>query len=201
MHSFSIQEALGFGWDKTREHSGLLFQIVLTYAAFQVAASIVQKTMEGTVLGAVASIAIGVMSVIIGAGFMHIVLKLAHGHAAHYRDLIPPARLVWYFFCASVVSGILIILGFIAFIIPGIYLALRFSMVRFAVLDGAHITESLRRSSKLTHGHKWKLLGFFLVCGIINIVGAILLLVGLLVTVPVTAIAYAHVYLKLKNRA
>ena len=201
MHSFSIGDALQFGWHKTRDHSGLLFQVVLTLFALQVASAIVQKVLADTLLGIGASLVLAIVSVIVGAGFMVLVLKLAQGHAAHYRDLVPPASLVWHFFCATVASGFLILLGFIALIIPGIYLALRFSMVRFAVLDGAGITESLHRSGRLTHGHKWHLLWFFLTLAGMNIIGLLLLYVGLLVTVPVSGIAWAHVYLKLKNKA
>ncbi|MEK7109450.1 MAG: DUF975 family protein [Patescibacteria group bacterium] len=207
MHSFSIGDALQFGWHKTRDHSGLLFQVVLALFALQVASAIVQKVLEDTLLGIGVSLVLAIMGVIVGAGFMVIVLKLAQGHAAHYRDLVPPATLVWYFFCATVVSGFLILLGFIALIIPGIYLALRFSMVRFAILDlpaqagGAGITESLHRSGRLTRGHKWHLLWFFLTLAGMNIIGLLLLYVGLLVTVPVSGLAWAHVYLKLKNKA
>jgi uncharacterized membrane protein len=85
-------------------------------------------------------------------------------------------------------------------IIPGIYLALRYGMVRFAVIDGASVTDSLRKSAELTQGVKWHLLWFILSIIAINIVGAILFLVPLLVTVPVTMIAYAHVYQKLQGR-
>ena len=64
---------------------------------------------------------------------------------------------------------------------------------------GAEILESLTISSKLTHGVKWHLLGFFIVLAALNIAGALLLLIGLLVTLPVSMIAYAHIYLKLKH--
>ena len=60
------------------------------------------------------------------------------------------------------------------------------------------ITASLRESAEMTHGIKWHLLGFFIIILLLNIVGALLLLVGLLVSVPVTMIAYAHVYQKLR---
>jgi multisubunit Na+/H+ antiporter MnhG subunit len=61
--------------------------------------------------------------------------------------------------------------------------------------------ESFERSTKLTDGQKWPLLGFFIVAAIANIIGAILLVVGLLITIPVTMIAFAHIYLKLKAHA
>jgi uncharacterized membrane protein len=44
-----------------------------------------------------------------------------------------------------------------------------------------------------------KLLGFGIVLGLVNILGAIVLLVGLLVSIPVTALAFFYVYRKLEN--
>lgn len=199
--AFSIGEALQFGWRKTREHSGLLFQILLTIFALQVVSEIVDRVLHDTILGILASVALAVLSVVISAGFALVALRLAEGHAAHYRDLFPRAQLVWHFFCVSLVAGLLTLVGFLLLIVPGVYLLLRFSMARFAVVDGAGILESLKRSGRMTHGRKWHLLGFFLLMVLLNIAGALLLLVGLLVTIPVSMLAWAHVYHKLKVHA
>lgn len=196
-HHFSIEEALKFGWHKTKAHSGLLFQAMLTLFALQVASSIVTRVLEHTFMGIAASIVLGVVSLFVGVGFTIITLKLAKGESASYADIMPPVKLVWHYFVANILSGLFIVIGFILLIVPGIYLMLRYSMVRFAIIDGVGITDSLRRSASLTRGIKWNLLLFFIVIIMLNIVGAILLLVGLLVSVPVTMIAYAHVYQKL----
>ena len=193
-NSFSIEEAMKFGWRKTREHSGLLFQGLLTLFAIQVAHSMVERVLEGTLLGSLATLALFIVSVFVGIGFTQIGLKIAKGQRADYSDIIPPFELVIRYVFAAVLVGLIVIAGLILFIIPGIYFALRFSMVRFSILEGADVIDSLGESSKLTKGVKWKLLGFFLVFGLLNIVGALLLLIGLIVTIPMTLIAYAHVY-------
>ncbi len=205
MKLFSIQESLKFGWTKTREHSGLVFQVMLTLFALQVAGAVVQNSIKGTPIGIAATIVLWAIGVWLSVGGFTIALKLAHGHATRYEDLFPPLKITWRFFVVSFISGLIVVLGLIALIIPGVYLALRYSMVRFVLLDsdGAHphyVKDTLRKSSVLTQDTKWHLLGFFLVFALINILGAMLFLVGLLVTVPVTTIAYAHVYMKLKHR-
>jgi uncharacterized membrane protein len=200
-HHFSITEALKFGWHKTKAHSGVLFQGMLALFAIEIGSSIIDKVLHNTIEGFLATCLLAVVGVIIGAGFVNITLKLAKGEHATYKDLVPKGQLVWYYFCASVVAGALAVLGLILLIIPGIYLLLRFSMVRYAVLEGAGIIESLKQSSTLTEGVKWRLLAFFLAVIGLNILGAIFFLIGLLVTVPVSTIAHAHVYLKLKHRS
>jgi hypothetical protein len=206
MHSFSISEALEFGWHKTRAHSGLLFQILLTFFALQVVQEIVNRVLSETLVGGLANIALAVVGVILGAGFTRIILRLAEGHTALYRDLIPPGRLVWRFFIVSVLTGMAVVGGLILLVIPGFLLLVRLSMVRFIVVEQppqmrGHFIEVLKRSWRMTHGHWWHLFGFFLVLAGLNIVGALLLLIGLLISVPVTTLAWAHVYNKLKAAA
>ena len=55
----------------------------------------------------------------------------------------------------------------------------------------------MRRSSRITQDVKWRLFGFGVVVAIINMIGALCLLVGLFVTIPVTLLAYSSVYRKL----
>ena len=196
---FSIEESLSFGWAKTKEHSGLIFKSLLTLFAVQIAYMIVEKVLVGTLMGILGQIALTFAEFVVGVGLTLITLRIAQGKHVEFKDIIPPVDVLWRYFVASLVAGLIIIIGFVCFIIPGIYFTLRLSMYRFAVLDGAGIMESLSKSSVATRGVRWHLLGFFLVAVLINILGAILLLVGLLVTIPVTAIAYAHIYQKLSH--
>lgn len=207
MKSFSIREAIRFGWHATRQHSGVLFQAMLTLFALDIAGQIIERVLQGTWLGALASLALMIADIILSAGFTVIALRLAEGHTARYRDILPPFAAVWPFFAASFVAAVATVLGLVLLVIPGIYITLRLSMARFAVIDHwaangkAGIMESLRHSWQSTRGHAWRLLGFFIVVVAINLVGFLALGVGLLVSVPVTTLAWAHVYIKLKHRA
>jgi len=79
--------------------------------------------------------------------------------------------------------------------VPGIILALAFIFSSYLIVDkGKGPIEAMKESWRITKGHWWKL--FLLVLAIIglNILGFILLLVGLLVTIPVSMIALSHAY-------
>ncbi len=236
-HIFSIKEAIVFGWHKVKSHSSLVFGVVLTMFALQVASSLVQKNLEGTAMGVAASIVLAVLGIVLGAGMTLIFLKLAKGDHVEYRDIVPPLALVWKYFCVSVLTGLiaflplmaggLLSLGLLssagsidfakgapvaghessfalAMVIMvvalgfAIYLAIRYSMARLIVLEGSDILETLPRSSKLTLNIKWRLVLFALALVALNIVGLLALVVGLLITIPVSLLAYIHVYLKLK---
>ena len=60
----------------------------------------------------------------------------------------------------SVMVWVLVLLGFVLLIIPGIILYLAFELVYpIAVLEGGSATEILKRSYNLTKGHRWNILG------------------------------------------
>lgn len=199
MPAFLIGESLAFGWRKTKAHSRLLFSVLLTLFAVRIAYAIVDKVLAYTPQGVAAEIVLTVAGVVFGIGFTNIVLKLAKGEGAAYGDIVPPLQLAWQFLAASILVGVIVVVGLILLIVPGIYFLLRYSMVRFAALEGAGIRGSLRRSAQMTQNVKWRLLGFLLAIVGINILGALCFFVGLLVTVPMTMIAYARVYRKLQE--
>jgi uncharacterized membrane protein len=202
MHpAFSIGDSLKVAWRKGKAHKVILIQVMLTLFAFEIAYVMAKTALEDTTLGTLALLALTVLAVILQAGFLNIILKIAKGDKVAYKDLIPPFALVWKMFLASLLVGVLVVAGLILLIIPGIYFAIRFSMSRFAVLEGMSVLESFEKSTKLTEGHKWELLLFFLVVIAINIVGAIPFGVGLLVTIPISILAFAEVYLKLKHHS
>lgn len=84
-------------------------------------------------------------------------------------------------------------------VMAGVYLM----FVKFLVMDRAEIgiVEALKESKRLVTGNWWKVLGASLLMGLLNFVGALLLLVGLLVTIPVSMLFIAHIYRELAHDA
>lgn len=63
----------------------------------------------------------------------------------------------------SLAYGVLVGIGFILFIIPGIYLAVRFAFVpQVIVLEGASIGQAFDRSTELVRGSWWRVFGILL---------------------------------------
>lgn len=75
-------------------------------------------------------------------------------------------------------------------------------MAGFLVVDrGLDPLEALHRSSVLTEGTRFRLFLFLLLCFGLNVLGALAFGVGLLFTIPATALAFAYVYRRLEERA
>jgi hypothetical protein len=119
----------------------------------------------------------------------------------------------------SFLSAILILIGLVFFIIPGFYIAVRFTVAsQAAVLEKQGVTDSLRRSWNLVEGNWWRVFGIVIVVTILvgvlealagRLVGAVAgdvlgtglstAVVGILIQ-PIQAIALTLLYYDLRIR-
>lgn len=204
MASFSIGDSIKFGWSTFNERrafyvgaSAVIFGISLAWDWFS---SALQHT--DTVAGPVTAVIFGiVISALLSMGEIHFALRAYDApHDVRLKDLWAP-RHFWYFVLAGILSGLIILAGFILFVIPAFIFALMIMFAGYVIVDeGRGPIASIKESARLTKGHRWKLLGFVLATLGINILGFIALLVGLLVTMPVTLIATAYVYRSLQQK-
>lgn len=110
-------------------------------------------------------------------------------------------KLVLRLIAGNLLSAIVIFLGFLALIIPGIVFAVRLQFISFLIVEKQMgPIEAIIGSWKLTKNTFYTLLGFGIVTLLLNVFGFFLLIVGLLVTVPLTSLAQAYVYLKLSEK-
>jgi len=201
--NFSIGEAISFGWKTTWNNLG--FFVILTIIVLlaegipsAIAAS-VQRTSPG--LYALFEIIAFVIEIFIGIGVIKIALKFVERRSASYDDLFSGGSLFANYLVTSIILAIIVTVGLILFVIPGIYLALRFQFAPFVVVDeGLGPFAALARSSELTRGVKWKLLGFDILLALIEIAGAIVFLIGLLVAIPTIILAVTYVYRQLRSQ-
>jgi uncharacterized membrane protein len=126
-----------------------------------------------------------------------IALEFVGGKKPKFSDL-------WYYkpilnyFLASVVQGIIVTIGFILLIIPGIILSIRLYYTYYLIIDkNLGFVEAIKKSWAITRGNTWNLFFFGVLIGLINILGALCLIVGLFVTVPLSLLALTFVYRKL----
>lgn len=147
-------------------------------------------------------IAVVLVSGAIQMGFLKFFLTAAREQTTKYEIILSEVNLgkSWRFLVTSFLYALLVIVGTILFIIPGIYFAVKYGLSLYFIVDrDAKIGEAFSLSSQATKGQKWNLLGLGILIILINIVGFIALLYGLLVTIPVTMLASAYAYNKLSS--
>src|SRR6185503_513882 len=93
------------------------------------------------------------------------------------------------------VANLLTWLGFICFILPGIYFLIAWTFALPLIADKQlDFWSAMELSRKVVTKHWWKFLGFTLVCMLLSFAGAIVLFVGLLIMLPWVFAAQMYAY-------
>jgi uncharacterized membrane protein len=80
-----------------------------------------------------------------------------------------------------------------------VYVIVMFMFAPFVIVDrGVGPIEALKESKSLTEGVRWELFLFWAALVVLNILGLVALLIGLLITYPVSSMATNYVYRKLQ---
>lgn len=202
MREFSAVDCIRFGWSLFKRRAWFLvgmtaLMIVLSWAIGGMAGLFGERDISG-LAGGVVYIA---LSTFLSMGFTAVVIR-AHDmlESVEVNDLWHP-KPFWKFLAAQLLSSIVVLIGFILLIVPGIIAILMYLFVPYLVIDKEFgPIEALKKSAELTRGYRWELLLLVLFIVTLNILGALALLVGLLVSVPVTMLATVHAYRMLEAK-
>ncbi len=172
------------GWEIFQENIGMFIGYTLITVAISVAASFIPF---GSLL----------VSGPFTAGFYIVANKISKGEPYEFGtffkgfDFFVPL-LLW-----TLIGGVFIALGLVALVIPGIYLAVAYTFVPlFIVFGKMEFWDSMEFSRKLVTRKWWDIFGFVLLLMLINMVGALAFLVGLLFTIPIT---YCAIYVAFED--
>jgi len=101
----------------------------------------------------------------------------------------------WKYLFVSIMVFLATMIGLVLLLVPGIILSLGLAFARYLVVDyKMSPVDAIKKSWEITDGYKWNLLILVFLTLLVNIAGSLALLVGLLITVPVTMFAWAHAY-------
>jgi len=211
MPALSIGECIRFGWETFKKRPGILIgAFVLTmllpsipgilFPSPEVAPGVPPPPpTTAEMIAALISVVIGIFVTI---GMTTFALR-AHDDIASVKigDLWNPQPF-WRFLGAEILAGIIIFVGFLLLVVPGVIASLGLCFVLYIVIDrGAGPINALKESWRITKGNKWQLFLFVLALIGLNLLGLLLLIVGVLVTVPVTWLALTHAYRTLSSQA
>lgn len=205
MQKLSVGECIRFGWETFKKRPLLIvgaFVIAMAISGF--ASALLDPGEDAPVTAA--SVLMGLASAVIGL-FVEIGLTTfslrAHDNVetAKIQDLWNPKPFLYYL-VGQILVGIAVIIGLILLIIPGIIVALALMFTSYLIIDkGRGPIAAIKESWHLTKGHKWELCMLVVTIVGLNLLGLLALVVGLLVTVPVSMLAIVHAYRKLSAAA
>jgi len=200
--AFSIEEALRFGWTTTKANLKPLLLLGLVGAVLGLLNQALAGPGPNDGLRALMLLFVQVLQAALMMVWIRTALALQDGKKLEWAR--PPSLVGDFltFLLTWVLYGLVVGVGLLLLIVPGIIWGLKFGFSTFLVVDKKlDPIEAFRESSRLTLGVKGQLLEFALLLLGVNILGAIALGVGLFVTIPTTFIAAAHVFRRLQARA
>ncbi|MCM0059431.1 MAG: hypothetical protein NBV57_01115 [Algoriphagus sp.] len=121
------------------------------------------------------------------AGFYLVANKLSRGESVVYPDFFAGFRFWIPSVIISLFSQVLIALGLVALIVPGIYLGVGYLFaIQMGIFGGMDPWSAMEWSRKLITRDWWRFFGLLLVVVVLNVLGLLLVGVGLLFTIPFT---------------
>jgi hypothetical protein len=101
----------------------------------------------------------------------------------------------------SFLISLFLLVGFVCLIVPGIYLSVALCLAPLTIVYvKTDAIDSLKTSRDLIEGHWWFVGNFLFAVTLINLAGFVSLLVGLLISIPVSTLMHYELMLALQER-
>ena len=141
------------------------------------------------------------VSCYISASVIRISINFMQGHLVNYNDFFQIDIMQFFnYLAALILCSVSILLGFLFFVIPGVYLMTRFIFVQYFVIDkNISFDAAIKRSWKITKGNEINLLAFLFAMVIIFVLGFLAFVLGVVVAIPITQLSTAKLYLTFLN--
>lgn len=193
----TVGSFLNFGIESAKKNFlKFLGMIIFAIIAFIIVAYV------GTSIGdTVGGVLVMIFGILISFGFIKNTINLTKGLPIDFKAFFSanPITLL-HFFVAMIIMSILISIGMILLIIPGIILAYMLILTPYLIIDkdmGAF--EAMSESMRLTKGYKMDIfVGHFIVFLLINIVS--MLIITLPFTIPMALFVQIYPYLVLTGQ-
>ncbi len=194
--SFSIVDAFSKAWDVFvgNWQLFLVLQIGTSLVLF-IASFLTDHVLEGTFLRIIADVLKLGLQFIIGLGLMFIYLRVYDGVESEPLDIFDPLPLFWGYAGVMILYILGVGVGLVLLVIPGLLLGAGWSLAHYIVIEtDKNPVDALKESWRKTEGHKLNIALFAVVAFSMNFIGMLFFGLGLLITLPLTGLAYAHIY-------
>lgn len=200
---FTIGEAIGEGWEAFKANFAPMALYAVLVWAVSALVNLVFGNPEGGVRSLIAFVISFVVNQIITIGWLRIALDAIDGRRASPERIRASMSVLVPFMVAALVFSFAVTIGLVLLIIPGIIVAIVLGFYGWILVDGKETDAmaALRRSAEITRGERLHLFGLGLMLLLLNIVGLMALIIGIIVTSAISILALGHVYRRLEQTA
>lgn len=191
-----IGESIVTGWAWAKKYIGKWIWFILGYLALTTILSLILwDWIPYLIITQILWILFGICVV---SAAIHVIYNNSLAWKDYFDiDFMKVARYIWWL----IMYLIVMVLWFILLIIPGIILSVRLSFFNVAILkDGLSPIEALKHSRKITKGNFWNIVWLMIIQWLIQIPGALALLIWLFWTVPMWWMSNVKAYQMLSNK-
>lgn len=190
-YEVKIGEYFSRGWEIFKAKAPLFILFTFVLVLIQVVISVLPFPLgarsEDGPGGGILNLAFNIVAPALSAGYYFVAFQLARGRSAVFNDFFQGFNKFLPIFLTALVSTILTAIGFVLLILPGIYLAIAYLFAQPLVIDkNADFWQAMETSRKLITKKWFSFLGLMLLIFLLNLAGAMLLGVGLFVTLPLS---------------
>ena len=122
-------------------------------------------------------------------------LKAARGDKLEIKDMFEAFKNYWNAVLASLFVGVIIVIGLVLLIVPGIIFACKLAFTPYLVVDRKMgVMEAIEESWRMTGGHAWKVFFIGLLAIPICIAGLLCFIVGIIISIMLVSLAFASLY-------
>lgn len=207
---FSAMAVFREAWRKTRGFKGPVWASMLLVMAAMIGINILSLAIQRMMGNSPSSIALGMAIQItanialtpVTAGYLMIALKHVQGRPVNYRMTFGYFSSFFPLIGATLLMMLLITLGFLLLIVPGIYLIFSYLLVLPLIVEkGMGPWQAMEASRKAIHRCWFKVFWLQLILGFTVIGSALLFGVGLIWTIPMCLLAAGILYRELFGAA
>jgi uncharacterized membrane protein len=201
--AISIRQAFKIASPILKKRFGLLTAVLLTVFGAWVVLEIVVISGQrfGILLWAAAHVGFLIFATGVEVGFLQICLALCDGDKPTYSDAFTQLILGPKFLAGQILYLLMILIGLLLLVVPGIYLGVRYALFGFCLATGeTNLMRSFQRSAILSTGSKTYLLWILVFLLALNVLGASLLGIGLFITIPLSVLMMTTIYRQLSTR-
>ncbi|MFG0722464.1 hypothetical protein ACF8PU_12455 [Pseudomonas sp. GLN_6] len=206
-YDFTIGDLLSEAWQRVKGTKGIIiggfvvFYTVLLVASFLIGGffGILGVVSDSPMLSVVVEMVVGIFASALAypfmAGINMIGIRRAADQPISFNDIFSHFGRTVPLVITAIISMLLIYLGMILLIIPGLYLAIAYMLaIPLVVERGLSPWQALETSRKAITQHWFKVFGLFLLLGLITGISAIPLGIGLVWTIPLFTVAIGILY-------
>lgn len=190
----SFNKAVSFfwqGWAIFKQEPWKIIGVMAVLLAASFLSSFLFGGKDAGMLGIVDSI----INAFIGLGFILMALAIHDSpHSFTLMNAWEPRRFIPYVI-TSILTALCVLVGLILLVVPGIIAVTGLALSPYLVVDRKmNPIDAMKKSWELTKGSRLTIFFLILIAILVNIAGALLLFIGLIVSIPVTMLAFVSMY-------